>query len=240
MGAAEYKFRTALFGGFRKRDVLNYLEITAREHAERIKSLQDEGETLRQVRAELEARCMEGEERGAALASSRVRLEGDLTGKTQALEAARAEVDEKTRLLAAAQAELKQLREEAASLRERVRVMEPAAAAYETLKDRTAGVELEAHRRAKLVEEEAEARVKAKAQELEQWVASVRARYQRLRSDMEAMVAHASGELERASVSLGGLTGDFGEYDMELERIEERIRADIAHKPPRPLSLDGE
>lgn len=233
MSAAEYKFRTAIFGGFKKRDVLNYLETTAREHAERVRSLEDEGETLRQIRAELEARCMEGEERGAALASSRTRLEDDLTDTTLELEAARADAQEKARALAVAQAELEQLRE-------RIRALEPSAAAYEGLKDRTAGVELEAHRRARLIEEDAMAKAKASAQEVEQWVAWVRSRYDRLRADLDAMLAHASNELERASTSLGGLTGDFGEYDAALERIEERIREGSNRQPPKPLSLDME
>ena len=60
----------------------------------------------------------------------------------------------------------------------------PAAAAYEKVKDRTAGIELEAHCRAQAVQAEAEERIRKTRAEVEQWLNRVQGNYGRLRADM--------------------------------------------------------
>lgn len=233
VNAAEYQFRTAAFGGFQKQDVVAYLEASSKEHAEKVQALEQELSQLRQGREELEKRCGEGEDKLTLLTADKTRLEGDLAEKTQALETAQTQLEEKSAALAAAQAELTQLRA-------RVRELEPSAEAYESLKDRTAGVELEAHHRAQMIEDEACEKAKESAQEVERWLGKVRAGYDRLRTDLDATLAHASGELERVSKSLGGLTAEFDEHGAALERIGEAFRSASGPQPPKPLDLDGE
>ena len=46
------QFRTAAFGGFQKQDVQEYLEKSAREHAEKLNALQRELSDERTARAE--------------------------------------------------------------------------------------------------------------------------------------------------------------------------------------------
>ena len=42
MSAPEYSFRSAAFGGFNRRDVLNYIESSARAYREKVADLQGE------------------------------------------------------------------------------------------------------------------------------------------------------------------------------------------------------
>ena len=84
------------------------------------------------------------------------------------LRQARADAEEKG-------ARLSELEKQTAEQQEKLRRAEPAAQAYETLKDRTAGVELEAHRRAQVIENEAQAKAKETLQKLEQLVEECRA-----------------------------------------------------------------
>lgn len=65
------------------------------------------------------------------------------------------------------------------------------------MKDRTAGIELEAHCRAQAVQAEAEERIRKTRAEVEQWLNRVQGNYGRLRADMDAAVSRACGELDR-------------------------------------------
>ena len=67
----------------------------------------------------------------------------------------------------------------------------------EAIKDRTAGIELDAHCRAQAVEAAAQVQVEKTKREVEQWIAKVQESYDRMRSDIDATISHASGELER-------------------------------------------
>ena len=233
MSTGENLFRTAAFGGFQKQDVLNYIESSAKEHREKLEALQGEVEQLRQGREELEKRAQEQEERLSALTAERERLEGALAQREEELRQARADAEEKG-------ARLSELEKQTAEQQEKLRRAEPAAQAYETLKDRTAGVELEAHRRAQVIENEAQAKAKETLQKLEQWLGKVRAGYDLLRTDLDATIAHAAGELERVGKSLDGFPAEFDERDAELEQLVEECRALSGPKPPQPLPLDGE
>lgn len=233
MDAAEYQFRTAAFGGFQKQDVMNYIEAAAKEHSEKVEALQKELDQLRQGREELEKRSAGEEERSAALSAENQRLTEELAARSKALEEARAEAEQKDRRLADAETVI-------AQLREKLRVTEPAAAAYESIKDRTAGVELEAHHRAQIIEDQAREKARVTAQALEQWLSKVQAGYDRLRTDLDATIAHAAGELERVNKSLCGLTTEFDEHDAVLEKLVEEYKNSSGPHPPKPLPLDGE
>lgn len=63
------------------------------------------------------------------------------------------------------------------------------------MKDRTAGMELEAHCRAEQVEAEAAERVKKMREQVEHWLGRVQNEYDRLRTSMDATLSHAGGEL---------------------------------------------
>lgn len=220
--AAEQQFRGAAFGGFQRQDVLDYIEASAREHTAKIEALQKELEGARAARAEMET---ERDALKAGQAAAAAELEAAIAAQTKAA----AELEERA-------ARLTRLEEENAALRARVAELEAPAQAYLAVKDRAAGIELEAHIRAQAAETAAKERVRETQTELEQWALKVRARYDRLRTDMDATISHAGGELERVAKVLAELSAGFSERDAELEGIVHGCRL---HESPSPLKVDG-
>ncbi len=220
--AAEQQFRGAAFGGFQRQDVLDYIEASAREHTAKIEALQKELEQTRAARVELEG------ERNA-LSAGRAAAAAELEAAVAAQAKAATELEERT-------ARMARLEEENAVLRARVAELEAPAQAYLAVKDRAAGIELEAHIRAQAAETAAQERVRETQAELEQWALKVRARYDRLRTDMDATISHAGGELERVAKVLAELSVGFSQRDTELEGIVNGCRL---HDSPSPLKVDG-
>lgn len=233
LSAVELQFRTAAFGGFQKQDVLDYIETVSREHAARLESLEKERDEARRSGEELQARLSEAEGARSDLSGQVGTLTDRLAEAERALEEIRAEIARQQDLRA--EAELR-----AEELEQRLKRAEPAAAAYESVKDRTAGIELEAHHRAMEVEAAARAQVKATKVELEQWIHKVRAGYDRLRTDVDATISHASGELERVRGSLEGLSGEFDARDADLESLLKTYQESLGPKAPEPLPLEEE
>ena len=125
-------------------------------------------------------------------------------------------------------------------MKERLEKSEQGARAYEAIKDRTAGIELEAHCRAQGIEAAAREQVEKARQELEQWIYKVQAGYDRMRTDIEATIAHTAGELDRVRKSMEGLTAEFGDHDAELKLLLETYEEAIGPRMPEPLPLDEE
>ena len=224
-------FRTAVVGGFNRQDVLNYIEQSSRAAAERCAALQKETEEVRKALSTAQADAAKAREREAALALENERLSKTLAEKSAAL--SRTQSD-----LAREQAELAAVREELEALKARTEQMSQGAAAYAELKDRTATIELEAHQRARAIENQAEERAKKVRLAAEQILYKVQAGYGRLRSDVDATIAHASGELGRADKALESVRQEFAEHDAELEKLLRSYRETSAVKVPSPLPLE--
>ena len=126
----DHPFRSAAFGGFNREDVLKYLETSAQQTAQARQELQQQLDGAREQAEHLQTRVEEQE------------------AQLQHLRPMEQELTHLQREHADALRELAHLREENRQLRGRVEAMQPSADAYEELKERTAGVELEAHRRA--------------------------------------------------------------------------------------------
>lgn len=224
-------FRTAVVGGFNRQDVLNYIEQSSRAAAERSAALQKEAEAARRDLAAARAEGDKAREREAALALEAERLNKALAEKTAALAEAQA-------ALSRERVELDSLREELGALKEKTAEMVQGATAYAELKDRTATIELEAHQRARAIEKAAEERAKKLRVAAEQILYKVQAGYGRLRSDVDATIAHASGELGRADKALENVRQEFAEHDVELEKLLRSYREASAVKVPDPLPLE--
>lgn len=233
MSATELQLRTSAFGGFQKQDVLSYIETTNRAHAEQAEALKRELDEAARAKAAAEERAAAACARQAELEGQVEELNGELERRGRALEEARAALEACTARAEALEAEGKQWKA-------RLERAEPLAEAYESVKDRTAGIELEAHHRALTVQAEAEAQVKKLRAELEQWLYKVQAGYDRLRTDVDATISHASGELDRVRRSLGDISAEFAEHDAALEALLDTCRETIGPKAPEPLPLDGE
>ena len=197
MSAPEYSFRSAAFGGFNRRDVLNYIESSARAYREKVADLQGERDQAVQSAQTAEAAAQEAQDRIGA-------LEAELAG-----------------------------------LRGQVSRMEIGARAYEELKDRTATIELEAHQRARAIEKEAEEKARRAREAAEQLLCRIRSGYERLRTDVDATITHASGELGRVDKALECVKAEFAEHDAALEQLLLSYQEESGgRKAPEPLPLE--
>ena len=208
------QFRTSAFGGFNKQDVMAYLEKSAREHSGKIAELQKELAELRQARTEAEDAGETMKSRLAVLEAENQRLAADLAQRE------------------AQAAELTVLKEEAETLR-------PAAASYESIKSRTASIELEAHGRAQAIEQEGRIRAKKAQEQVLDWFDKMQAAYLRLRTDIDATLHHAAREMERAGQSLVDLDTALGGHDKTLAELRQAAEH-LEPQAPQPLPLEGE
>jgi len=208
----DHPFRNAAFGGFNRQDVLNYLEKTAKQAAQTQDELQKRVDALEEARTRQEAELSQLRERAEELEREGEELRARLERSGNDLSASRAAGGRKD-------AELESARRELEELRSKVAALEPNASAYVGLKDRTAGVELDAHRRAQAIQEEAEAQAAELRRQMSQWLQKAEREYGSLREQMEAAVAAASGELEQAGKCLEQAAGLMEAQDAGLRSL---------------------
>lgn len=217
MSEKGFQFRTAAFGGFRKEDVLAYLEQSAKAHAERVNALQRELAAAKAASAEDQRQSSGLSGELTKLREEKERLAAELAGVT----VRRGELE---RALSQLQGELDALR--------------PSAEAYEAIKERTAGIELEAHGRAQAIEEEGRRKAKELREETLRWFEKVCAAYERMRGDLDAAMNHAIREVSRTQQNLQDISGDLTPYDKAIEEIRKALEEGEEKRPPEPLPLD--
>ena len=215
----DHPFRSATFGGFNRQDVLTYLESTSKENTQKLESLQQQ---LEEQRASYEAALRDLE----ALRQQASQLEADLKQAQADRDEARRQLDQANAELSAVRTlqsqtarDLESAQADAARWQQSAAQLEPDAQLYRAVKERTAGVELEAHRRAQAIQEEAQAQAQQLHRNMEQWLAKVSKEYDTLRSQVEATVSHAAAQQDRAGQSLEQVTTLLGEQDMALESL---------------------
>lgn len=148
MSDTELQFRTSTFGGFQKQDVLNYIETSNQEHREKLEAVRPGAGGSR------------GGQGGPGGRRSprprpRRRPRRRSSGPAGELAAAHKEAEERKLEISLLEEELEKAKQRLGDTEARLKESEeklakagPAAAAYEKVKDRTAGIELEAHCRA--------------------------------------------------------------------------------------------
>ena len=198
------RFRSAALGGFNRKDVIDYVQRAAQEHEQAI-------EQLNARLAELNARLDEANSRAEQA--------------QQAMEALTAERDEcrRTAQETAARADMVPgLEAQVQTLREQVARLEPDAAAYTAIKERAAGMELEAHQRAQAIVDRAGAQSAEVREQTRQWVMQVRREYDEMRLLVESTVSRAGGELDRVRQGLGNISLCL---DRQTNAIDQLVRA---------------
>ncbi len=233
MSVPEYSFRSAAFGGFHRQDVLNYIESYAKEQREKTAALQKQQEEAAQASQSAQKAAQEAQKLVDGLEKELNQVKQTLCKKTGELDAAQTALTQE-------RAELSGLREELGDLRGQVSRMEVGARAYDELKDRTATIELEAHQRAYAIEREAEERARKTREAAEQLLCRIRSGYERLRTDVDATIAHASGELGRVDKALACVKAEFAEHDVALEELLRSYQEFGGPKAPEPLPLEDE
>ena len=198
----EHPFRSAAIGGFNKQDVLDFLEAQAKQTAQaqqelqgRLEESERQGENLRRELDEAN-RQLEAVRRALEEADqAREELAGQLEWANEAASDSRQEA---SRLAG----ELRQARRERDEMRAQRDAVWPDAQAYIELKERTAGVELEAHRRAQAIQAKAEEDAQKARRQVEQWLKRMGREYDALCTQVETTVSHAASELEKAGAGL--------------------------------------
>ena len=226
----DHPFRSAALGGFNRQDVLDYLEKMSAENAQRQQELQQKLETAEDAQRQLSAQTAQQEEQLAILRRDRDQLKEQLEQVQHALASSQAQEEAQESALTA-------LRQERDELKARVEVLEPEAAAYETIKDRTAGVELEAHCRAQNVLDQANVQAKELRRNMEQWLGRVEREYDALRSEVESTVSHAADQLEKAGKCLDKMTALLADQDVALEALSQAYDNTDPDKVPAPVPL---
>ena len=208
----EQQFRSAVIGGFNKQDVLTYIENSVKSHTEELNQLREELERVRQAGEDALAAAKEEGRVALERAEAAENKVAELAPRAAQMEKSTAELEAKRSALAAAERELKELRAKVAELA-------PKAEAYEAVKEKTAGIELEAHQRAKLVMDEAKRNAEGVRLQTEQWMARVRVSYDRLRGDLATTMHHNAQELERSAKALAAIGQEFKDHDTAIQAV---------------------
>ena len=148
-------FKTCLFGGFDREDVVAFIEKTSRESSERIEALVQENEELQRKSQSMESELL--------------LMREDYLVRSQQAERASALAEQVTALTA----KLASLEEETAALRRQ-------AAEYQSLRDRIADIEISAHRRTEEFRAAAVAQLREMIDEQNAWCEVAKARYSEL------------------------------------------------------------
>ena len=204
------RFRSAAFGGFNRQDVMDYLERSVKEHNQ---ALEQANTRLTEARNEVNE-----------LRRQLDQLQEEARQAKEALESATAEQQNAQEQSALAEA----LRSENEQLRSQASRAQADAEAYAAIKERTASIELEAHRRAQTIVDEAQAQAEQIRRELGQWLERVERDYYDLRAQVGTTVTQASSELERVRQGLDNISLCMQNQHSALERLMQTAKSSPA------------
>lgn len=171
----ETSFKTCLFGGFDREDVISFIEKTAAETQERLDALTTE-------REELLAKKRSTEAENAAL---RVQL-NELTER----------LDNETALHTRVQS----MEEELTALRRENETLREPAAQYQSLRDHIAEIEISAHRRTEEFRGKAIAELMQLIEQQRQWCAQQRDAYARMTEGVLQELRQAERQVEACDI----------------------------------------
>ena len=236
----DHPFRSAAVGGFNRQDVLTYLEERAKLAAQAEQKLQDQldevshqAEALRRERDGLRCELEEARRELEAARQRRDSLSAQLEQRGRELSACQERAE-------GAERELEQARGERDEARGRLASVTPDAQAYVQLKERTAGVELEAHRRAQAIQAKAEEDAQKARRQVEQWLKRMGREYDALCTQVETTVSHAASELEKAGAGLERLNELMSGQGTALEGVRRAYDETNLGRPEAPMPIDEE
>ena len=229
-------FRGAVFGGFRREDVLRYIEETDSKY-------HSETEELRRQLTEAQAALTELGEQNKTLTEKNAELLERLGEMTLDTDKIRAQLDQiergfslQTGEIEAQNARAEELAAENDRLTEENAKLAAKCGEYDASKDKIAEMELSAYRRAKQIEEDAKAELqKLRRQSLDmieqvkhqldltkENYRSVLTRSQQESAEMARKAGEVLGEIDRISASLG--KGEVGKNNAGLRTVLNNLR----------------
>lgn len=234
----DHPFRSAAVGGFNKQDVLSFLEEQAKQTAQTQQALQQQ---LEEANRQAEILRQEGEDLRRQLEETRRELETARQGRDSLnvqLERAGGELAASREQNSRAARELEQIRRERDEAQKQLEALRPDAQAFVQLKERTAGVELDAHRRAQAVQEKADSDAQRTRRQVNQWLRRLGREYEALRSQVEATVSHAASELEKANACLDQVNQLMGGQEAALEGLTKAYDETSLDRVEAPMPLE--
>ena len=169
-------FKTALFGGFDREDVVSYIQQTSRENQQRVSALEEENHGL--------------QERNRA-------MEAELNTLRRAVLENSAAADTCLQL----QTQLRELQEQAQKLQKETEYLRAQAAEYQSLKDHIADIEISAHRRTEQFREEAVTRLRQLAARQREWCRTAQADYEQMNCQLLERLQQAEQTLRQPDMS---------------------------------------
>ena len=220
----DHQFRNAVFGGFNRQDVLDYLETLARENAQKRQELEQSIGRAEGERDELCAQKQALEEQKRALEGEKEELLRSVQRSQSELAALRTQLGEREQTARQTQQALEESRREAEALREQV-----ARQAQLRSRERSLGVLDQANSQARHLR-----------QQMEQWMTRVGREYDALRTEVEATISHAADQLDKAGKCLEQVSALLSDQDVALEELSRAYDSTAPDKVPAPVPLEEE
>ncbi len=192
-------FKTCLFGGFDREDVIAYIEKTAKESQEETTRLRAQIDELQQQNGDLT-------QQAELLRRRAENLSGELQG-----------YEETRQQLTAMQAEKEALTAELSSLRAESDTLRQQAGEYLKMKDHIAEIEISAHRRTEEFRAVAVQELRDLIGRQQSWCEENRSRYQELNRQFIEKLHTAQTVLEGADLST------FDELAQQLQQLNDRL-----------------
>lgn len=224
----ENTFKSSVFGGFNRDDVIRYIEKTSLESKQQIEALEQESDGLCRENAELRDKLAAAERERDKLAesystasSAQDALKKGLTAAQETISELRAQIEEGAQKLASAKADCdRQLKaKEEAAEQERKRLLSeldelrPQVEEYGRVKAHIADIELSARERADALDA-------ATRERLQAMIAACRGHCEQVLSTLGATCESVSNELKRADAAVAQLPEAFTTLEGQLDELK--------------------
>ena len=224
----ENTFKSSVFGGFNRDDVIRYIERTALESKQQIEALEQESDGLCRENADLRDKLAEAErerdhlnESYSTASSAQAALKKGLTAAQETIAELRAKLEETTRKADYAQKEHERLREaqKAEHEREMQKVLSELAELraqteeYGRVKAHIADIELSARERADALDA-------ATRERLQAMIAACRGHCEQVLSTLGATCESVSSELKLADAAVAQLPEAFTTLEGQLDELK--------------------
>lgn len=224
----ENTFKSSVFGGFNRDDVIRYIEKTALESKQQIESLEQESDGLCRENAELRDKLAAAERERDKLAesydtasSAQEALKKGLTAAQETITELRAQLEESAQRAAFAQKEHERLRaaqkaeheREMQKLQAELETLRPQVEEYSRVKAHIAEIELSARERADALDAATRAKLQA-------YIASCTSQCAQVLATLGSTCESVSAALRHADAAVSQLPGAFTTLESQLDELK--------------------
>ena len=224
----ENTFKSSVFGGFNRDDVIRYIEKTALESKQQIEALEQESDGLCRENAELRDKLAAAErerdslkESYATASGAQEALKKGLTAAQETIAELRAQLEDTTQKAAFAQKEHERLRaaqkaeheREMKKLQEELAALRAQAEEYSRVKAHIADIELSARERADALDAATRAKLQA-------YIASCTSQCAQVLATLGSTCESVSSALRHADEAVSRLPGAFTTLEGQLDELK--------------------